>query len=289
MSAANYLQAWQLLHARYDNKRLLINHHLNSLFNIQPLGRETERSLRFLVDHVTKNLRALTSLGQPTDKWDILIIFMLSSKLDQRTLIKWEELRNGLDDVPTLENFNKFLTDRADVLEALNRSSAAKPPLSRNDSRFGTSFNHNKNDTNFKNEKPHTKSFTSHVSKLKSSTKVCIICGGNHKVFECTNFKSMSLQDKWSEVKKYKLCHNCLRQGHLTGECRASSCRHCRENHSTLLHNSNSSSQNNENTNRSETVVTFSKQNNKQILLSTALIQVCNPLTKKTERVRYRS
>ncbi|KAA5586575.1 DUF1759 domain-containing protein, partial [Pseudomonas aeruginosa] len=107
---------------RYNNKRLLINYHLSALVNVQPIARESERSLRFLVDHVTKNLRALSSLGLPTDKWDILLIFLLSSKLDNVTLIKWEELRNTFDSVPELNQFHKFLIDRADVLEALKRS-----------------------------------------------------------------------------------------------------------------------------------------------------------------------
>lgn len=60
VSSANYAEAWELLCARYNNKRLLINQHLKSLFNIQSITRESERSLRFLVDHVTKNLRALS-------------------------------------------------------------------------------------------------------------------------------------------------------------------------------------------------------------------------------------
>ncbi|CAK1601374.1 unnamed protein product [Parnassius mnemosyne] len=67
VSSANYADAWKLLYSRYNNKRILVNHHLNSLFSIKLLPRESERSLQFLVDHVIKNLRALASLGQPTD------------------------------------------------------------------------------------------------------------------------------------------------------------------------------------------------------------------------------
>lgn len=51
ISSANYIEAWKLLCNRYDNKRILINQHLNSLFNVKQLPRESERSLRFLVDH----------------------------------------------------------------------------------------------------------------------------------------------------------------------------------------------------------------------------------------------
>lgn len=63
VSSTNYAEAWKLLCSRYNNKRILINHHLSCLFNVKPLPQESERSLRFLVDHVTKNLRALASLG----------------------------------------------------------------------------------------------------------------------------------------------------------------------------------------------------------------------------------
>lgn len=105
VSAANYSDAWRLLLDRYDNKRLLISHHLTSLFNTQSISRESERSLRYLIDHVTKNLRALHSLGQETDKWDLLIIHLVSSKLDTQTLTKWEEHRNTLaDDVTVIKS-----------------------------------------------------------------------------------------------------------------------------------------------------------------------------------------
>lgn len=95
ISSKNYSEAWKLLCNRYDNNDILINHHLNSLLNIKQLPRESERSLRYLVDHITKNLRALVSLGQPTDNWDVLIIFILSAKLDGHTLLKWEEYRTS--------------------------------------------------------------------------------------------------------------------------------------------------------------------------------------------------
>lgn len=108
ISESNYNNAWLLLCERYNNKRQLINFHLTALFNIDPITRESETSLRFLVDHVSKNLRALASLGQPTDHWDTLIVFMVSSKLDSQTMMKWEELRNTFDNTPTLRQFNKF-------------------------------------------------------------------------------------------------------------------------------------------------------------------------------------
>ncbi|KAI5632335.1 hypothetical protein NE865_14954 [Phthorimaea operculella] len=107
ISDKNYAEAWSLLCKRYNNKRQLITNHLNSLFRIDPMTRESDKSLRFLVDHVTKNLRALQNLGQPTSEWDTLIIHIMTSKLDSSTSLKWEEHRNSLvsSEMPTLDDF----------------------------------------------------------------------------------------------------------------------------------------------------------------------------------------
>lgn len=293
VSSANYAQAWKLLSERYDNKRLLINHHLSSLFNIQPLTRETERSLRFMVDHVVKNLRALSSLGQPTDKWDVIIIFMLTSKLDHNTLVKWEEYRNSLDDVPSLEQFYKFLIDRADVIEALNRNrhdgAQAKyaPSVSFQNNRTNNNNSGKPQYTNNYN-KPFkatvTKTFAS-ISAPRQTNYVCIICNDNHKIYDCLTFKNKSLKDKLADVATYKLCTNCLRQGHPLSECRMGPCRECKRNHNSLLHPESSEKINAVSTN-SASVVNFSEQNCTQVLLSTAIVEVTNPATNETLKVR---
>ncbi|XP_061729175.1 uncharacterized protein LOC133534101 [Cydia pomonella] len=46
VSDSNYAEAWRLLCERYDNKKQLISNHLNSLFNLQAIGRESAKSLR---------------------------------------------------------------------------------------------------------------------------------------------------------------------------------------------------------------------------------------------------
>lgn len=303
VSSDNYATAWSLLLERYDNKRLLVNHHLKSLFNIQPIHRESERSLRFLVDHVTKNLRALSSLGQPTTHWDILVIYMLSSKLDSRSLEKWEEMRNSLSEIPTLENFNKFLTDRADVLEALNRTKCDNnntKSLSYNNNKPNSSnqaqssFNNNQqnrynNSLQYRPIYNQTKSFASATQDIRNKTQdfsvlLCIICSANHKIYDCPTFKAKNIQERMADVNKYKLCVNCLRQGHPTSDCRMGSCRErdCKERHNSLLHSPAQTQ---------HTVVNFSKEggtnmDTRQVILSTAIIEVINPNTNRCEKVR---
>ncbi|KAL0849262.1 hypothetical protein ABMA28_013591 [Loxostege sticticalis] len=287
MSSANYVEAWQLLCDRYNNKRLLTNHHLSSLLTFQAITRESENSLRFLVDHMTKNLRALSSLGQPTDKWDMLLIFMFSSKLDNHTLAKWEEFRNTLEDMPTLAQFNKFLIDRADVLESINRNKFnSNSNFTKNAPTTSRGYGQQSNSNNYNKGTAYTKALTSVDTQKPHNIFVCIVCGDNHRIYDCSVFKAKSVQGRLNDVKKYKLCCNCLRQGHTLNECRLGPCRECKKRHNTLLHAPKTASSNiSISTSESTTIVNHSAQN-QQVILSTALVNVCNPITNQSIKVR---
>ncbi|CAK1583527.1 unnamed protein product [Parnassius mnemosyne] len=77
----NYNSAWNLLCSRYDNKRLLVNNHVRELFNVEHMRNESCKGIRRLIDVTKKNLRALTTLDQPTQHWDTLIIHMMAKNL----------------------------------------------------------------------------------------------------------------------------------------------------------------------------------------------------------------
>lgn len=296
ISSKNYTEAWALLCSRYDNKRILINHHLNSLLNIKQLPRESERSLRFLVDHVTKNLRALASLGQPTTSWDVLIIFMLSSKLDSHTLIKWEEHHNTIiteeTPAPTLKQFFEFLKDRANVLESLNRNNKSGDSViaKQQAATARPALNYTNNSNNQRQNI--VKSFASSTSnnRGKNSKRFsCIICNQGHKIYECPTFKAKGVDEKLNDVVKYKLCKNCLRQGHGQSECRMGPCREpgCSERHNSLLHSPPESFNHLAAVDeQDEVVVNFSNQNKGLVLLSTAIIEASNPAGQQKVTVR---
>ncbi|KAJ8944541.1 hypothetical protein NQ318_009704 [Aromia moschata] len=87
VSSANYNAAWQLINDRYENKNLLVNNHVKALFNLPAVSKESHVFLRSLLDKLNNHLRALRVLEQPVDKWDVLIIYMVTNKLDNITLI----------------------------------------------------------------------------------------------------------------------------------------------------------------------------------------------------------
>ncbi|XP_052740238.1 uncharacterized protein LOC128198496 [Bicyclus anynana] len=285
--AANYDKAWGLLCERYNNKRQLISNHLDALFNIELLSRESEHSLRALIDNVNRNLRALASLGQPTEHWDTLIIHMVCSKVDNQTSMKWEEHRNTLDEMPSLNQFNKFLKDRADVLESFNRNKAQHQRTSNPPNASGKNRNTN----------PHrsvtlTSQSNTHVRNINNKLRdPCVVCKGNHAIYSCPTFLNKTPELRLAEAQRLGLCINCLMSNHRTRHCYASRCRECKGRHATLLHrpcpagrdqNSSVAAQ----SASDDLCVNFSRQSIAHVMLSTVLLEVSNPATFKSETVR---
>lgn len=218
-TADNYKNAWKTLCQRYNNKNILINNHLKALISIDPISKESFKALRFFIDHISKNLRSLSTLGLPTEQWDVLIIFIVSSKLDSTTSRKWEEYKNSLSTLPTLEDFYSFLRNRADILETAycNRSD-----------------NRHEHKPNFQHNKP-VRNFFAAVDP--NTRHLCVICNQGHLVYECSKFKELNYNDRMREVSRFKLCPKCLRSGHNAYQCRLKgSCQVCRGKHNTLLH-----------------------------------------------------
>lgn len=218
-SDKNYVTAWNLLQERYNNPRLLVNNHVQALFNVEAITKESSRAIRYLLDNTNKNVRALTSLNQPTQHWDTIIIHMMSTKLDAVTSRYWEEFRNTLSEAPTLSEFTSFLSNRADLLETLEENKAKH--FNKSDQSKPKNFLLVSNDS---------------VTQNKYKNTQCPMCKGNHILYNCDKFRELTIEKRISKAKELKVCLNCLRPGHSQIKCRLSHCRYCRYKHSTLLH-----------------------------------------------------
>ncbi|KAJ8981431.1 hypothetical protein NQ317_015633 [Molorchus minor] len=138
-------------------------------------------------------------------------------------------------------------------------------------------------------------------SRTDSSPNKCNLCDANHLLFTCPVFKSKSPHERFSFCKGLHLCFNCLSHMHDLKACKsAATCKTCGLRHHTLLHLGYSSSSNTNNTNSAHPEVpqprvhedlenqpstshsvslasTATIANNySKVLLSTALIEVCD-------------
>ena len=89
------------------------------------------------------------------------------------------------------------------------------------------------------------------TSNYHSNILRCWLCSKDHKIAECNQFVTLSVDERLRLVKINKLCFNCLSNSHMINNCKSKVfCRvdNCKKRHHTLLHpanecdNSNSSS-----------------------------------------------
>ncbi|XP_026746972.1 uncharacterized protein LOC113508216 [Trichoplusia ni] len=234
-SAQNYIVAWDLLENRYNNSRLLVHNHVKALFTVQAINKESAPQIRKLMDAISRNLRALKTLGEPTDTWDTLIIYIIVTKLDSTTEREWELFRGTLTNSSSnktisLSDLMTFLKDRADFLETVKPSHSKSMDSSQN--------NHTKNMSSVKTH--------SHVSTQKDGKKSanhtksprykCNLCSSNHPIYSCDEFLLLSSKDKLKLIDEKNLCRNCLRAGHALADCWFGPCKHCNKKHNTLIH-----------------------------------------------------
>ncbi|KAK9701591.1 Protein of unknown function (DUF1759) [Popillia japonica] len=61
-SGVNYIIAWELMCQRYNNPGLLVNNHVQGLFSLPNLAKESSADLRILISNIAKHLRSFEVL-----------------------------------------------------------------------------------------------------------------------------------------------------------------------------------------------------------------------------------
>ncbi|XP_058456568.1 uncharacterized protein LOC131433965 [Malaya genurostris] len=215
ISANNYVVAWNLLEDHYQNPARLKHTYVDALFEFSTIKRESASELHSLVEKFEANVRVLQQLGEQTQCWDILLIRMLSIRLDPTTRRDWEEYAWTRDAI-SFPDLTAFIQRRVTVLQNM-QSNSADIVLASNV------------------KKGNIRPVASHGANYFNSRK-CIMCNENHAIYQCSKFSKLRLEDKEKEVRRLQLCRNCLRRGHMVKECSSSStCRKCQGHHHTQL------------------------------------------------------
>jgi hypothetical protein len=118
LSTENYELAIAYLKKQHGNKRLIITKHFSELFKIEPIEKENLDELQTLVNCYSTNIEQAKRMSSENNLFDQLIIFMVSSKLDESTRKSWENhIKN--EKLPNWDNMRKFLEDRVAMLVSM--------------------------------------------------------------------------------------------------------------------------------------------------------------------------
>ena len=144
------------------------------------------------------------------------------TRLPNYLVNKWGEVSYSIRDkggVPRLSDLSKFVRRQAAI---------------KNDPGFAAEKKHERqNGTNIKgptsNLRGHTNAFhtdleagglsVNYQNTEKRNLRRYLRCSKDHEIAECEQFISDEIQARWDIVKQNKLCHVCLKSGHMRGRC----------------------------------------------------------------------
>ncbi|XP_024877872.1 uncharacterized protein LOC112458464, partial [Temnothorax curvispinosus] len=161
-------------------------------------------------------MTSLQALEQPVDEWDTMIIHLAKKKLDFPEQRDWQNVTKNRTprNMPKIEEFLKFLTERCHTLRVLNQNKGKQTS----------------------SEKPATQKKSEKKVSLTTTTARCKICKGGHPIYKCEELLKQSTPDKMKTIRDKRLCINCLNPGHYAKDCRSATCKKCDNCHNTLLH-----------------------------------------------------
>lgn len=91
IESANYEPTWEALLKRYDDTRFLKKQLFRTLYELNPVRKESPQEIHNLVDDFQHHVKALAKLGEAVEFWDTPLVCMISYKIDPQTLRAWEE------------------------------------------------------------------------------------------------------------------------------------------------------------------------------------------------------
>lgn len=171
----NYTEAWKALCSRYQNRRRIVNSHLDEMFSLKTLSNECSVALRQGMDTFSECVRALNALELPIQHWDVLLVHAFVKSMDGETKRLWE-LSLTREELPSFETLRNFTETRCRSLEAAGSSSAV--PKS----------NPFRKSTDKKTESSNEKKLRAFLATAPIS---CVKCQGTHAIVACPEFLSL--------------------------------------------------------------------------------------------------
>lgn len=226
VSSDTFSITWNTLTSCYENKRILISTQLDRLLNLKPLKSKSAKELSQLLSNITESLNALQALDCTSLQEDPFLIHLIVGLLDMETREAWELKLGASTEYPTYNQLHEFLISRSRALERLNSSSST------------TSHQTNRFSQYPPKQDLRTRSYVVAATHTKDGN-TCHFCNSFHFLSSCPKYLAYDVHRRLQEVKRLKLCFNCL-GSHISQQCsNFRRCKKCDKKHHTTLHKFN--------------------------------------------------
>ncbi|XP_055715157.1 uncharacterized protein LOC129809373 [Phlebotomus papatasi] len=219
---ANFQVAWNILIDKFERKNDIITDHIKTFFSMPRVTPSHPEAIHEITNIFSEHTMALDAINvTQRDPW--LIEFALG-RLDSESRVLWG--RQIGNDVPTLDQFSKFLNQRC----VDHRNSNPDPVKTNQTSTTNPRQSFNKSSNSRKSANALATAAT------PSNSSNCRFCQESpHGLFKCAKFLCLPAEEKFQAVKRLSLCRNCFAT-HMTHTCTYHKCQKCHGRHNTLLH-----------------------------------------------------
>ena len=209
---SNYIEAWKIICQHYDDPRLLLQMHVESLLELPSLrsGKSTLRELYATAKQHLAGIRTLERENAEIQPAATAYIYLLLSKC---TPAVRKEFRKEVRKTPAIGS------SEAGFLEFLQTLVHVEEPESSGNS----------------NKKPAT--VAAAVNGPQGQQRYCTYCRTRttHFIAACSQFAQLSPDKQLQIVRRNNLCYTCLRKN-CNRRCFRNKCDVCQRRHHTILH-----------------------------------------------------
>lgn len=226
LTGSNYAAAWSDIKKRFDRKEDLVEEYIRKFLDMPGIQHKANfMNLRHIIDTTNQMLRALPNLDVEVGQWDPFVEHVVSRKLDEETRHEWKQ-KKGPHAKPDIKDTLGWLETRAFELQPTSVDKQRR--LFKAEERPPRHPKHQTKRVFQVNEKK------AQPQKDAEKPKKCLICGGPHKIRECTKFQNECAKARTEIVKSLKLCFKCLLK-HQLGICDQEDCNYCGGPHNVML------------------------------------------------------
>ena len=231
-----YKDALRTLERKFGQPQAVVSAHLDKLSNFPPLKMHNSDNIINYSAAISSLVGVFKSLSYDADLKSASLFNQTVQKLPPNMKESWSLFTVKKHWVkPTLLDFNDWLKEKAEAHDLMKQSATKAKPED--------------NSTSVTKTKTASKLFASNSQQREtkkqlssSSTNTysrCVVCKGNHRLWECRVFKEKTPNQRAKLVADNKLYFSCLRYKHTFRQCPQSrKCRAegCNSSHNSLLH-----------------------------------------------------
>ena len=247
-SPSLYHEALAELESTYGHPKIVSRAYIQSLMELPKVSNNDYKMLLKFSQTVTGSVSSLKNGGYENELKSSAMLELVLAKLPSELQSRWgKKIVKSHPACLTLQDFSPWLQAivKAEMMAkhcqiAISNPSSNASKHGQKQGRQPESKAKHPPTINSINQKPAASlPKTKQQAANETKTLVCLLCKEDHRLAQCKQFISLSLEERANMVKQWSCCLRCLSKGHLMRDCisrKKCNVEECSASHHPLLH-----------------------------------------------------